>query len=191
MVEYTKKILDLLKQNPVGLSVTQIGKELNVNRNSAARYLDVLHTQGAIQERKIGPAKVYIVSENLPFATQLSLFEQAMDQASCGITIADANKPDKPLIYVNDEFLNMSGYTREDVIGKNCRFLQGAEKNTDARKKIRQALAKDKSVKVVLKNFKKDGTLFYNELFISPISSDKKEVTHYVGIQTDITFRYE
>lgn len=129
-------------------------------------------------------------NQNLPFQDQLNLFTQAMDGASCGISIADASKKDMPLIYVNEGFERMTGYSREEVVGKNCRFLQGDAENLDARKQIKSAMERKASLTVVLKNYRKDGTLFYNELHIRPLSSNGKEVTHYVGIQTDVSYRY-
>lgn len=191
MENYLEKIDAVLKDNPLGLSVIEVAKEIGINRNSAARYLDVLYHQGAIRERRIGPAKVYIKASNLPFSAQLSLFTQAMNEASCGITIADALKEDMPLIYVNESFLKMTGYEKHEVIGKNCRFLQANANNKKAREQIRNAFHKKIEVTVVLKNYTKDGKLFYNELHLAPISSHKGIVTHYVGIQTDVSYRYK
>lgn len=133
---------------------------------------------------------VYFNSE-MPFQDQLNLFTQAMDGASCGISIADASKKDMPLIYVNEGFERMTGYSRDEVLGKNCRFLQGDAENEDARKHIKSAFERKAPVTVVLKNHRKDGTLFYNELHIRPLSATGKGVTHFVGIQTDVSYRYE
>jgi len=190
MNKYMDKIDNILEKNPEGLSVTEISKKLGLNRNSTARYLDTLYHQGTIKERKIGPAKLYIKSSNLPFAIQLNLFMQAMDEASCGITVADARKKDMPLIYVNKAFQKMTGYSEKETIGKNCRFLQGKNRDEKTVNKIRKAFEKKQAITITLKNYKKDGTLFYNELHLAPISSKKGEITHYVGIQTDVSYRY-
>ena len=189
--DYSQTILDMLDEHPTGLSVGEVATELGLNRNSTARHLESLFHQGAVKERKIGPAKLYIKAEHLPFVQQLQLFEQAMNQASCGITVADANKDDMPLIYINDSFERMTGYKKEDVLGKNCRFLQGDEDNEEARKQIRSAFQRKASVTVVMKNFRKDGSMFYNELHIAPLSATGDDVTHFVGIQTDVSYRYE
>lgn len=129
-------------------------------------------------------------NSDVPFEQQLDIFTQAMDGASCGISIADANQKDMPLIYVNEGFEKITGYSREEVIGKNCRFLQQNMDNVDARKQIRSALRRKASVTVVLSNKRKDGVLFYNELHLRPLSSNGVDVTHYVGIQTDVSYRY-
>ena len=191
MDSYIDKIDQILAQNPQGLSVTEIAEKLKLNRNSAARYLDVLHHQGSVKERKIGPAKLYVKSSTLPFSVQLNIFSQAMDEASCGITVGDTSKEGFPLIYANDAFHKMTGYSQEEVIGKNCRFLQGSKRDMVAVKKIRQALKNKKAITIVLKNYKKDGTLFYNELHLSPIQSKEGQITHYVGIQTDVSYQHK
>lgn len=190
MESYIEKIDVILEENPQGLSVTEISNKLGLNRNSTARYLDVLHHQGVIKERKIGPTKLYLKSSSLPFSVQLNIFTQAMDEASCGITVGDARKKDFPLIYANAAFKKMTGYSSEEIIGKNCRFLQGDKRDMAAVKKIRLAFEEKKSITVVIKNYRKDGSLFYNELHLAPIKSKSGKVTHYVGVQTDVSHRY-
>lgn len=190
MDSHIEKIDVILDENPSGLSVIEISEKLNLNRNSTARYLDVLHHQGVVRERKIGPAKLYMKTSKLPFSVQLDIFMQAMNEASCGITVGDAKKKDFPLIYANSAFQKMTGYTQGEVIGRNCRFLQGDKRDFKSVEKIRLAFKEKKSITIVLKNYKKDGSLFYNELHLAPIKSKSGEVTHYVGIQTDVSHRY-
>lgn len=122
---------------------------------------------------------------------ELALRNAAMESTSCGISISDARQPDQPLIYVNQAFCKMTGYAEEEVIGKNCRFLQGDKRDQDARFIIRDALANGKNCEVLLKNYRKDGTLFWNDLIISPIYDKDGELTHFVGIQNDVTEREE
>jgi PAS domain S-box-containing protein len=120
---------------------------------------------------------------------ELELHDRAMAASSCGITIADARLPDMPLIYVNDAFLRISGYERAEVLGRNCRFLQGDERDQPARHAIRRALEERQHCTVLLRNYRKDGSLFWNELFLSPIFDADGQLTHFVGIQTDVTDR--
>lgn len=122
---------------------------------------------------------------------QLALHDAAMESTSCGISISDAKKPDMPLIYVNRAFTKMSGYPAEEVLGLNCRFLQGDDRDQDARRIIREALESGTDCQVLLKNYRKDGSFFWNELIISPIRSEEGELTHFVGVQNDVTDREE
>lgn len=191
MDDTLQNIRALIADHPEGLSVTQIADEIGLNRNSTARYLDVLRHQGVITERKVGPAKLYLKAKNLPHAQQLDLYRKAMDAASCGIVIADARKDDFPLIYANQAFERLTGYPKKEILGKNCRFLQGTDTKQDGKKRIRAALRNHKQVTVVLRNYTKKGKRFYNELHLAPIFDDEGALTHYVGIQTDVSHRYK
>lgn len=121
----------------------------------------------------------------------LRLRNRAIDASSVGITIADMRQPDQPLIFVNHAFEYMTGYTADEVIGRNCRFLQGDERDPVARDAIRKAIQTGEEALVVLRNYKKDGTPFWNELLISPIPDSDGHITHYVGFQKDVTDREE
>jgi PAS domain S-box-containing protein len=177
-------ILDALKKGAEGMSITELAAHVPLNRNSLARYLDSLRSAGMIRERVVGPAKLYHYVQDTPFSVQLELFKQAMDAASCGITIADARAADMPLIYVNEEFLHITGYSRDEVIGRNCRFLQGKGTDKKSVARIRAALVANEGCVVTMTNYRKDGAAFINELRIAPIRDSAGNVTHYVGVQT-------
>jgi PAS domain S-box-containing protein len=115
------------------------------------------------------------------------LLQKATNESSEGITISSMSSEDRPLIYVNEGFQRMTGYLEKEVIGKNCRFLQGKNTDQKAVQKIRDAINKEESCIVELLNYKKDGSPFWNRLSITPIKDDNNEVTHYVGVQSDIT----
>jgi diguanylate cyclase (GGDEF)-like protein/PAS domain S-box-containing protein len=110
---------------------------------------------------------------------------------SNGVTVADATQPDLPLIYANPAFERMTGYMSEEVCGRNCRFLQGSDMRQPDLGTLRQALRDGTDVKTVLRNYRKDGTLFWNELYLSPIRNPAGRLTHYVGIQNDVTARVD
>jgi PAS domain S-box-containing protein len=118
---------------------------------------------------------------------ELWLKEKAIASASNGISLADATQPDNPLIYVNPAFEQITGYSAEEVQGKNCRFLQGEDTDPAMLEEIRAAVREARPCHVVLLNYRKDGTPFWNGFSISPISNEEGELTHFVGIQTDIT----
>ena len=122
---------------------------------------------------------------------ELLLHDRAMAASSCGITIADARLPDMPLIYINDAFERITGYSPAEAMGKNCRFLQADERDQAALEELRSAIQEGRHCKVLLRNYRKDGSFFWNELFTSPIYDEGNHLTHFIGIQTDVTDREE
>lgn len=121
----------------------------------------------------------------------LRVQRRALAAASSGITIADASRSERPLIYCNDAFTEMTGYTLAEALGRSCRFLQGPGTDPEAVQRIRDALHSGESCNVTLKNYRKDGAPFWNELVISPVYSPKGELTHFIGVQHDVTARIE
>jgi PAS domain S-box-containing protein len=97
------------------------------------------------------------------------LINKALDYAEVGVTITDPTLEDNPIIYVNNGFLKMTGYSEEELIGKNCRLLQGQGTDKEAVRKVREAIDNRNSIKIQLLNYRKDGTEFWNELTIEPL----------------------
>ena len=120
---------------------------------------------------------------------ELLLRERALESAADGITIASMELPGQPVIYANPAFCRITGYDVDEVIGRNCRFLQGEETDPATLAEIRDAIRQSRSTRVVLRNHRKDGGVFWNELRLSPVVREDGRVTHYVGVQTDITER--
>ncbi|MBM9469369.1 GGDEF domain-containing protein [Nakamurella leprariae] len=116
---------------------------------------------------------------------------RAVAAAAQGVTIADALAPDVPLVYANAAFERMTGYPLDEVIGRNCRFLQGPDTDPTAPQAIRQAMAAGREIQIVLLNQRKDGTTFWNDLGISPVRDDDGRITHFIGYQLDVTERVE
>ncbi len=117
------------------------------------------------------------------------LLDRAVAASSNGIVITDPKLPDDPIVYVNPAFERISGYTAEEAGGKNCRFLQGDDRDQPALDELRGALKEERECRVVLKNYRKDGTPFWNELYVSPLQDEEGKLTNFVGIQNDITHR--
>jgi len=120
---------------------------------------------------------------------ELLLKNRALDAAAEGITIADARLPDQPLIYVNKGFERLTGYPADGVLGRNCRFLQGDSSDPSTVSDIRHAIQEGRECVVELLNYRKDGTPFWNRLSITPVTDDSGEVTHFIGVQSDVTAR--
>ena len=116
----------------------------------------------------------------------LMLYKTAMDASANGILIAEA-VDDLPIRYVNPAFERITGYSADEVMGKNCRFLQGADTNQPQTAAIRHALKTGKVCTAEVRNYRKNGTMFWNSLSIAPVTNDKGARTHFIGIQQDIT----
>lgn len=119
----------------------------------------------------------------------LALKDRALAVAAEGVTIADAREPGRPLIYVNEGFERMTGYPAAEALGRNCRFLQGPGTDAVAVAEIRAALAECRECLVEILNYRKDGAPFWNRLSITPVRDASGEVTHFIGIQSDVTAR--
>jgi len=116
---------------------------------------------------------------------------RAVDEAPVGITLSDPSLPDNPITFLNDAYEELTGYSREAVLGRNCRFLQGPETRSEPVAKMREAIEEDEPVTVEVLNYRADGTPFWNQVTIAPVYDDQGAVTHYVGFQNDITERKE
>jgi PAS domain S-box-containing protein len=132
------------------------------------------------------PVAVGVAPAHLP-----GLLLRAIATASNGIVIADASSRDLPLVYANAAFLRLTGYALEEVLGRNCRFLQGAGTDRSQVQPLRRRLVAGRDVQTVLLNYRRDGSAFWNELRISPVTDTAGRITHYIGNQLDVTSRVE
>jgi PAS domain S-box-containing protein len=121
---------------------------------------------------------------------ELFVKNRAMDAAPFGIIITDPSLPDNGIVYANEEFERLTGYTEEEILGRNCRFLQGEASDPERVAEMRAAIDAAEPVTVELRNYRKDGTPFWNRVTIAPIRDDG-EVTNYVGFQRDVTEEVE
>ncbi len=115
------------------------------------------------------------------------LFLQATEQTRMALCISDPFQDDMPITYVNQAFVELTGYDREDVLGRNCRFLQGEKTSPEAKAKIRAAIEAREVVVVDILNYHKDGTPFWNALHVGPIFDRDGELSYFYGSQWDIT----
>lgn len=144
----------------------------------AVRHLDA----GSVDRESI-PSATTVQDRDLPEVTV-----RAVAAAPPGITIAD-NGPDQPLVYANHAFADLTGYPIGEVLGRNCRFLQGAATDPGDTAVLSRALHAGRDAVVVLKNYRSDGSPFWNEVAISPIRNPLNQITHFIGTQTDVTAR--
>ncbi|EME71287.1 Signal transduction histidine kinase [Paramagnetospirillum caucaseum] len=122
---------------------------------------------------------------------RLRLSDMVLSNVSNGVTIAEVGARDLPLIYVNPAFERITGYTAQSALGRNARFLHEFDPAQEGLDEVRAALAEGKPVSVVLRNQRADGTLFWNQLSLSPVHGANGQVSHWVGVQRDITQQEE
>ncbi|REJ86612.1 MAG: response regulator [Planctomycetota bacterium] len=119
----------------------------------------------------------------------LRLRDRAVAAARDGIIIVDAQQSNQPIIYVNEGFTKITGYSAEEAAGRNCRFLQGPDTDRATVQKLRTAIRQKRPCRVTLQNYRKDGEKFWNELQVTPVRDESGEVTHFMGVQHDVTRR--
>jgi PAS domain S-box-containing protein len=150
-------------------------------------------TEMRISETMDEDRRVYVVaslrdvSERKRVEESLQLRERAIAASSNGIVITDATQPNNPMIYVNPSFERITGYSAAESIGRDCRFLQGGDRNQIGTLDLHKAIQEQRECHAVLLNYRKDGTPFWNDLYIAPVFNDHGQLTNYIGIQTDIT----
>ncbi|MBJ6136578.1 EAL domain-containing protein [Marinobacter litoralis] len=175
------------------LTSTSGSLEVHRCREGAELYVEVQRQPVVVGSRELELIMVVDVTDRVEKSRELRLMKQAIESSFNGILIADARQPDMPLVFVNTAFERITGYRSEESIGRNCRFLQqsnnvGSDQvNADALINIREALRATQPVSEVLRNYRKDGTPFWNDLYIAPICDSDGTLTHFVGIQNDIS----
>jgi PAS domain S-box-containing protein len=116
-------------------------------------------------------------------------FAAAIRATRMSMIITDPRQADNPIVFANDAFLRLTGYERREVMGKNCRFLQGPETDEAVVAEVRDAIAEGSDISVDLLNYRKDGSSFWNALYISPVSNDKGELLFFFASQLDVSDR--
>ncbi len=164
-----KELLAIIK-NQVNISLKM--KQLQDKNNALRQKLKLVEVSQKLHQQI--PLESY-------------LLYQAIAATNNSIIITDATNSDYPIIYVNPGFETMTGYSFEEVQRKNCRFLQGSDRQQPQLEQIRHCLQKGKSCHVTLRNYRKDGSLFWNEMSLSPIRDESDKIIYYLGVQTDVT----
>lgn len=127
------------------------------------------------------------VTENVELAAQSRVFKRAFESTLTAMIITDHREKDNPIVYANPGFENLTGYSPAEIIGRNCRFLQGPDTEKDTIKKLGRAIKRGESCRAKLINYRKNGKKFWNELVITPVHNNDGEVTHFIGMQFDAT----
>lgn len=119
------------------------------------------------------------------------LLERIVDASEDGIVVAEQEGDENIVIYVNQGFERLTGYSADEILYQDCRFLQNDDRDQPARITIRKALNEGRPCREVLRNYRKDGTLFWNELSITPVYDADDNLTYFIGVQKDVTERVE
>ncbi|WP_305907575.1 PAS domain-containing protein [Methylomarinum sp. Ch1-1] len=114
-----------------------------------------------------------------------------LDECVNGVTLADPDIEGMPIVYVNKAFERMTGYAQEDIVGQNCRFLQGKDREQPARYQLAEAIKNREPIEVTLRNYKKNGDLFYNRLKLTPLFDHNGNLLYFLGVQYDVTTQIE
>lgn len=115
------------------------------------------------------------------------LLQLMINASNDGVVVAEQEGDESVLIYVNDAFERLTGYSADDILYQDCRFLQGNDRDQPALQEIRTAIRDKKPCRVVLRNYRKDGSMFWNELSITPVYSERDQLLYFVGIQKDVS----
>jgi two-component system cell cycle response regulator len=113
------------------------------------------------------------------------LYRRLVDNSPEGVVLIDAQNPEQPVVYANHAFESLTGYTAAELIGRNLRLLQAHDRDQDGRHRLREALSRGESCRVLLRNYRKDGALFWNEMVVLPLRDADGRVTHFAGHHRD------
>ncbi len=115
------------------------------------------------------------------------ILSKILDSCVNGITLADPDQEDLPLVYANKAFEIITGYSQAEVLGRNCRFLQGTDRDQAERLHLKTAIETKQPVEIILRNYRKNGELFYNHLNITPLFDADGRLLYFLGVQYDVT----
>jgi PAS domain S-box-containing protein len=149
---------------------------------------DVWELPGGLDTRvRLAHYFARLQTEHVRIGGEFALLRQALDLSGTGFVLTDPRLEDGPIVFVNRSFLEITGYEADEVLGRNCRFLQGPETEPERVDELRRATREQRPVTVELRNYRKDGTPFWNEVHVSPVRDERGEVVRFVGVQVDVT----
>lgn len=156
----------------------KLARALKVMPSALIRCAEVEMLSDRIDESDLDDSNV--------FDHDMQFLEYSMNASGLSFVLTDPGQRDNPIIYCNRNFELVSGYSRNEIVGKNCRFLQGDLRDQDSLDVIRQAIMEVKPAITLLTNYRKDGTEFKNQLAVSPLFDDDGELMHFMGVQTSL-----
>lgn len=165
------------------------GPVRHLRRDGSQILVDITAHEISFEGRAARLVLINDVTSKVAAEAEARLLARAFESSKSGMLITDARSPDMPSVYVNPAFARMSGYSAEEILGRNCRFMHGEDREQEGLETIRRTLARLGECEVVLRNYRRDGTLFWNQLTLAPVRDAEGVVTHYIGVATDLTDR--
>jgi len=147
----------------------------------------IMWLASAIRRLRAARHSTQVTAEVLEHDRRGLLRERALASTADGVFITDPWQPDHPVVYCNEAFERLTGYTSAEVIGRNSRFLYDQDQDQEGLKELRAAIQEQRACRVLLKTYRKDGTMFWNELSVSPVLDEHGQLVAYIGIQHDVT----
>ncbi|GFH56625.1 hypothetical protein CTEN210_13101 [Chaetoceros tenuissimus] len=188
-----KFLLESLQQ-----SVTLLKEENEKLRKSIRQHLGDNEANHLLEKENLAQAaaaSTSLIASNSKDANKVLddpdfSFIKALQTAQQNFVVTDPSLPDNPIVYATQGFLNLTGYTLDQVLGRNCRFLQGPETDPKAVEKIRRSIEEGSDMSVCLLNYRADGTTFWNQFFIAALRDAAGNITNYVGVQCKVSDQY-
>ncbi|HSP32506.1 MAG TPA: diguanylate cyclase, partial [Halomonas sp.] len=161
-----------------------------ITQQGSPRQLDVSFLPTVVMDQVVG---VYGVAKEITALhekeSQLRIYQRSLEASSNGILICEALKDDYPILYVNPAFVAITGYELDEIKGRNCRFVQGPDTDPKQISEIESALKQQRDISLTIRNYRKNGQAFWNNVFISPVRAHSGQITHFVGSINDISER--
>lgn len=184
-----KFLLESLQQ-----SVSLLKDENEKLRNSIRSHLGTKEADELLQ-KQLSSGEAGLIASSSGDANKVLddpdfSFIKALQTAQQNFVVTDPSLPDNPIVYATQGFLNLTGYTLDQVLGRNCRFLQGPETDPKAVEKIRKSIEEGTDMSVCLLNYRVDGTTFWNQFFIAALRDASGNITNYVGVQCKVSDQY-
>ncbi len=179
----------LIAQINAGKSV--LFEQLHLARDGRRIPVEISASPLVLQGKRVILAVARDITERRHQEERLHLLERAIDSSFNAILITDAAQPHNPLIYVNTAFERITGYRREEALGRSCGFLQNEDRDQPGVQELRSAIREERETRVTLRNYRKDGSMFWNELLVAPVRDDRGRVTHFIGVLNDVSERMD
>jgi PAS domain S-box-containing protein len=168
-----KEVMDLQREN--GLLKDVVND--NIDEENAAKILEGCNAANSLPDGVLEAC----AEENEMDSQDVALVK-GIQRSQHSFVITDPSLQDNPIVFVSDDFLNLTGYKREQVLGRNCRFLQGSDTNKEKVDTVRKTLASGEDVSVTMINYMADGTPFWNKLFVAALRDSENNIVNFIGV---------